>query len=174
MAREVFEQEMLRHLLAQRLRYPSMQQQDVVKFVFQAMLGVGHLLSSRDAVTNRIAREMDGLSPDPEEPLFETLSPSWCRLNLRRAKAERMQPNAIAGLMLASRSPMQFTRQDVLDFCKIMADAGELQVPDEEALGRILDESWLPSHSSVYKARYHPAYRVISVDLMQGVGLQSR
>ena len=90
MAREVFEQEMLRHLLAQRLRYPSMQQQDVVKFVFQAMLGVGHLLSSRDAVTNRIAREMDGLSPDPEEPLFETLSPSWCRLNLRRAKAERI------------------------------------------------------------------------------------
>ena len=47
MTREAFEQEILYRLKAQRLRTPVMQPEDVVKFVFQAMLGVGHLLSAR-------------------------------------------------------------------------------------------------------------------------------
>ncbi|MGI6725865.1 MAG: hypothetical protein ACOX62_06700 [Christensenellales bacterium] len=171
MTKETFEKETLRHLKTQRLRYPSMQRQDMVKFVFQAMLGVGHLLSSRDAVTDYIAREMDKVPADPEELLFEMLSPSWCRLNLRRAKADHIQPQAIAGLMLASRSPMQFTRMDVLEFCKRLAKLGLIHAPDEGMLNRILDESWLPSHSSVYRAQYRPAYRVISADLMKEVEL---
>ena len=48
MTREAFEQEILYRLKAQRLRTPVMQPEDVVKLVFQAMLGVGHLLQSRD------------------------------------------------------------------------------------------------------------------------------
>lgn len=110
MIEKTFEQEILRSLKTQYLRYPAMEPEDVVKFIFQALLGVGHLLSTADAVRDYISREMDGLQPNSDEPLYETLSPAWCRLNLRRAKAEHIQPQAIADWMMASPS-VSFTRQ---------------------------------------------------------------
>ena len=77
MTKETFEQKMLNQLREEILRHPAMLQEDAVKFVFQGMLGVGHLLSSRENVTAYVTREMDGQQADPTEPLFETLSPAW-------------------------------------------------------------------------------------------------
>ena len=155
MTRKEFELEMLRCLRAHRLRAPQMQEQDAVKFVFQAMLGPGHLLADRDTVTERIAREMDGLTPDPDEPLTEELSPAWCRLNLARAAAEGLEPGTVAGLMASPQDGFRFSRQDVLEACRGLTASGEA---DPE---RILDGDWLPSHSEIYRDRYRPAYRVI-------------
>ena len=161
MTRSAFEQEILNHLSLQYRRYPAMEQRDTVKFVFQAMLGVGHLLSGRAAVEERIAREMEPLPADPAEPLAEPLSPSWCRLNLRAAKARGITPAVIAGLMLSDGNPGQFTRQDVRGFCGRLAETGEYRITDPEELEKITDETWLPSHSPVYREKYRPAYRVI-------------
>ena len=155
--KEAFEQEILHQLNIQSDRYPAMQRQDTVKFVFQAMLGVGHLLASRDAAEEYLAREMDPLPADASEPLTEMLSPAWCRLNLRAAKARKLTPAVIAGLMCASDVSVPFTRQDVYRFCaRLMPDSGETD--------RIPEEGWLPSHSPEYRERYHPAYRVIAAD----------
>ena len=162
--REAFEQEILYRLKAQYLRTPAMQQEDVIKFVFQAMLGMGHLLSAREKVTQYVAREMEELRPDPAEPIFEILSPAWCRLNLRRVMAANIPPQVIAGLMLTSGSELPFTRQDVYDFCKRIVRSGEYCLKDDTLLDAIPDEQWLPSHSAAYREKYHPAYRVISTD----------
>ena len=162
MTGEAFAQEILRCLREQRERYPAMEQQDTVKFVFQAMLGVGHLLSSRDRVESYITQEMDPLPADRAEPLWETLSPSWCRLNLRAAKGMGLTPSAIAGLMLSPGGSMQFTRQDVYDFCAGLTASGDCFITDPDALGSIKDEAWLPSHSAAYREHYRPAYRVIA------------
>ena len=164
MTREAFEQEILRLLKEQCLRTPAMQQEDAVKFVFQAMLGVGHLLQNRDQVTRYIAREMDELASDPAEPMLELLSPAWCRLNLRPARAAHLQPRTIAGLMLTSGCEMPFTRQDVYDCCRRIARSGEYGLKKDTALDSILNEQWLPSHSAAYREKNHPAYRVISSD----------
>ena len=43
---ESFERELSRLLREHRSRYPLLQAQDEVKFVFQAMLGPGHLLAA--------------------------------------------------------------------------------------------------------------------------------
>ena len=162
MTREAFEQDILHHLREQQHRYPFMDRQDLVKFVFQAMLGVGHLLSSRNAVEDRITREMDQLSADDTESLYEALSPSWCRLSLRSAREKGITPAAIAGLMLTSGTSGQFTRRDVFDFCVRLAASGVKPAADPDLLKHILDETWLPSHSSAYREHYHPAYRVVS------------
>ena len=159
MTKEVFRQEMLACLEAQHDRYPEMEQEDAVKFVFQGMLGVGHLLSGRKAVTDYIVRETEQLTADPGEPLTEKLSPLWCRLSLRRAMAEQIPASVIAGLMLSSRSDIHFTRQDVYDFC-----AGVKWMTDISSLDKIMEETWLPSHSAGYRDLYHPAYRVVSAD----------
>ena len=127
MNQECFEREMLYHLREQRRLHPAIGQEDTVKFVFQALLGPGHLLAAREKVTDFIAHEMDGLSEDPEEPLFETLSPEWCRLNLRRAKVERISPSVIAGLMTVSQTHRPFTRKDVFDVCSRLAETGSAE-----------------------------------------------
>ena len=164
MTKDNYEQILLCRLREQQLQYPAMEPQDTVKFVFQAMLGVGHLLSSRDRVEQYILREMEQIPEDPGEPLAEELSPEWCRLHLRRAKACRISPSVIAGMMLDSAASMRFTRQDVSDLCAKWALSGEVSFPDSGILSRIPDETWLPSHSDKYREQYHPAYRVISAD----------
>ena len=164
METKIFEQEMMDRLREQRELHPVMKQEDTVKFVFQAMLGPGHILSSREKVEAYIAREMDGLPEDPGEPLFEILSPDWCRLNLRRAKAEQIPPSVIAGLMISIPGGRAFSRQDVYDTCVRLAESGETAIPDIDSLRSILDESRLPSHSAAYREAEHPAYRVVSTE----------
>lgn len=165
MTKEAFEQEILCHLREQLERYPCMEPQDLVKFVFQAMLGVGHLLSSRDAVENYVIRETEQLSPGEPEPLVEMLSPAWCRLSLRGAKEKGISPSIIAGLMLSSeKASCPFTRRDVADFCAGLAASGEMPAADPDLLKQIMDETWLPSHSQIYREKYRPAYRIVSAE----------
>lgn len=163
MVNEATKQEILKHFRASVLRYPMTEQADAVKFVFQALLGVGHLLSSREAVERYLVSELRELSPDPNEPLFEPLGPVWGRLNLRRALAEAIPPSAIAEQMFASK-PSEYTRRDVYAFCRELSASGEPLFADAAALERILDEDRLPSHSESYRERYHPAYRVLAAD----------
>jgi len=165
MEKDTFEREILARLGEHKDRYPAMEWEDVVKFVFQAMLGVGHLLSSREAVEQYIVREMRGLTPDLSEPLFEELSPAWGRLHLRRAMAEGISPSVIAALMFASGHDERFTRQDVYAFCAKLEEPGKPEM--EQLLLQILDETVLPSHSAAYRALYRPAYRVVSADAMR-------
>ncbi|MBR0507602.1 MAG: hypothetical protein IJJ86_03240 [Clostridia bacterium] len=158
MTKEAFEREIEKRLCEHRLRYPAMEAEDAVKLVFQAMLGVGHLLSTRAAVEAYLAREMSGLAPDPDEPLYEPLSPAWQRLNLRRAMAEGMTPADVAERMFAPQNGPRFTRRDVYALCLRL-------LPERaDALGWILDDTLLPSHSQAYRDAYRPAYRVIPTD----------
>ena len=164
MTGEAFERETLRCLGKQMERYPAMEQQDVVKHVFQAMLGPGHLLSSRGTVEDFISRETEQIPASDEEPLYEMISPAWCRMNLRNAKGKGISPSMIAGMMLSGGEPIRFTRRDVYDFCQKLAASGETAIRDPETLKQILDENWLPSHSPEYRKRYHPAYRVLAAE----------
>ena len=145
---------------------PETRAQDAVKFLFQGMLGPGHLIPSREAAEARAAREMAALAPDPEEPLFEPLSPAWCRMNLGRALAERLTPAAVAAMMTFPVRDAGFSRADVLAVCRRMAESGAVELPDE-ALAGITDEGWLPSHSEEYRKAYRPAYRVVPAFWME-------
>ncbi len=144
-------------------RYPRMQAVDMLKLIFQAHLGCGHLLADEATVTARIAAEEASLSPAPEEPLTETLGPSYVRLNLRAAMARGIQPLWIARMMaLSSQTAPACTRQDAAD-CALRLSAS---LPCGEELRQAArhladDPAWLPSHSDVYRASYAPHYRVI-------------
>lgn len=137
--------------------HPEASEKDIEKFIFQGMLGVGHLLGDRDAVVKRILDEVSDLAADAEEPLTELLSPAWCRLNLRRAMAEGLSAEVIGRMMLAPADVPAFTRIEVYDVCRAQV---------ENASPRMLDPQWLPEHSERYRACYHPAYRVIPADWM--------
>ena len=169
--KEDFKREVLHFLSRQQQRYPAMEQQDTVKFIFQAMLGVGHLLSARPTVEDAVAREMNRLAADGSEPLYEMISPSWCRLHLRPAKARGITPSAIAGMMLSAGDTAQFTREETAGFCEECTAFVDQPVPDPDLLNRIRDTDWIPSHSDTYREKYRPAYRVIAAEWIPYLGV---
>ena len=154
--------EMKNILRAQQKRYPLMNEEDVVKLAFQGMLGVGHLISLEERALERLHTEMSGLEPDENEPLTERVSPEWFRLNLRAAKAKGIREADIAYALCqsAKKKTLDFTRQNVYNFCVKLDNSDRMKA----AAGKVLDETWLPSHSEQYREAYRPAYRVLHKD----------
>ena len=155
-------EEMKKQLRRQWKRYPQMTEEDVVKFVFQSMLGVGHMITSREAALARLTQDYEEVTAGTSEPMTEKISPEWVRLNLGPAKARGITVNEIANCVFESAQvqPLSFARQNIYDFC-MKLDTGPLM---KKAAERVLDESWLPGHSDAYRAAYHPAYRVLYKD----------
>ncbi len=139
-----------------------MNEEDVVKFAFQGMLGVGHLITSLDDARNRLVAEMDSLEPEESEPLIEKISTDWVRMNLRPAKAKWMTEDDLAWYLVRSTEwgPLSFSRQNVYNFC-VKLDGSEAM---KAAAEKVLDDNWLPHHSQQYCEAYHPAYRVLYKD----------
>ena len=155
-------EEMKRCLEEQKNRYPLMNEEDVVKFAFQGMLGVGHLIDSEEQALEWLKKEMDSLEADPEEPLVEKISTDWVRLNLRAAKARgKTAEELVYPLCCSARiKPLSFTRQNVYNFC-IKPDSSDAM---KAAAKKVLEEGWLPRHSEKYRAAYAPVYRVMYKD----------
>ncbi|MDO4484630.1 MAG: hypothetical protein Q4C54_09465 [Clostridia bacterium] len=148
-------------------RYPAAQEIDVIKLVFQSMLGCGHLLPAYDNALDRLTEEMDSCTADVSEPLYERIGNDYCRLNLRRCKAQGIPAKWIARMMLMSDEPT-YGRVDVVKACReIDFDAlGLSQTASDDWILRLEDEAFLPSHSEAFRAAYAPAYRVISSRLL--------
>ena len=161
MTREQYTEGVEYALRCHRERCSCVQPKDIVKFVFQGFLGMGHLLGEPDLVENRIRNEMQQERPSREEDLTEHLSPAWCRLNLRRAMSEGLTPRIISGMMCMSGSPAGYTIGDVIQLCRSLAEKENNPDILKEALS-LRDAHLLPSHSEAYRQAHHPAYRVIS------------
>lgn len=157
-------EDLKKNLAVHLKKHPLATEEDIVKFVFQGMLGVGHLVSSHQKTLAYIAQEMDSIQSDDNELLIEKLSTFWARMNLRAAKARGMRPTEIEMLTYysAKYNPVSFTRQNVYNFCMKLEgiDREKMKVAAE----KVLDENWLPSHSEQYRSAYHPSYRVVYKD----------
>ena len=163
MMKEQFTEAMEYALQSHRERCSCVQPKDIVKFIFQGFLGMGHLLGEPDQVEKRIANEMHLVQPSREENLTENLSPAWCRLNLRRAKSEGLTPQIISGMMYMSGSPAGYTMEDVIELCRSLAEKENNPDILKEALLLRKTHS-LPLHSEAYRQAHRPAYRVISTE----------
>lgn len=156
---------MLNTLKQHMAAYPRMTAQDAVKLVFQARLGVGHLLNDKDAAMRYLLHEMDSMPQRSGDPLYETIGPDYVRLNLRAAKAKNLQPDWIIGMMLqtAAQTPCA-TRHGTLMEAEQTALACGFDPDDvRRAVQPLLNnDACLPGHSEPYREAYAPAYRVIS------------
>ena len=151
-----------------RKHYPLQTSQDIVKIVFQSMLGCGHLLADEAAVISRIEAEEASLSPNAAEPLTEPMG-DYVRLNLRRAMAEGLRPVWLARLMaLSCRRGEQHTRKEVHAVLLSLTEDMTGFAPETLAVAaeKVLDDHWLPGHSTTYHEHYAPAYRVLHASLV--------
>lgn len=157
---------MLKSLIQQhKEQYPALQAEDIVKAAFQAMRGCGHLLADESIVAARIAREMEPLTANADEPLTVGLGEHYVRLNLRAAKHAGLTPAWIArlmGLSVASApvASVAETYKAILALAESYPETKDAILAAAAPLAA--DETWLPSHSAVYHANYAPAYRVIA------------
>lgn len=150
--------------------HPAMTPLDLVKLVFQAHCGCGHLLAEASRVLSYIEQEESRLTPDTNEPMTEPLGNAYCRLNLRRAMAEGIKPLWIARMMQLSEEQTKVCTDRKSAFQELATlETTDVGFSAEEliSLGRRLvdDPDWLPSHSESYRQSYAPAYRVISRDM---------
>lgn len=154
-------EEALRLLANERAQRPERSDRDDVKFLFQALLGPGHLLDDTERARAWLEREMNGTEPDGDEPLIEPLSSIWCRVNLRPAKALGIAPERILALMIEGEPGAVYARSDVQRLYALFTGEQMREVPAPDILKDLSDPGFVPSHSERYRGAYRPSYRVV-------------
>ena len=152
-------------LLMHAARYPKAEPTDLLKLVYQAAYGPGHLVSELSRVTAFVAEEMRTAPSVPQ--LTEPVGGGYVRLYLGPARERGISPEEIARRFISAAKqtpdPARFdsmlaalvalTEQGVFSFT-----AGTLTeaVSRWETAGKPLFR-----HSETYRAAYHPAYRLV-------------
>ncbi len=144
-------------------RHPCWDERDVLKALFQAECGNGHLLGNFSEVERRIRVETENAGPSRGEPLTERVG-DRLRLHLRPARDLGLEPAWITRMMLGSLPADPDSRDRLIrsvcapDFAIPGTDAAVLRSLARELA---LDPRALPLHSDVCHQREAPAYRVI-------------
>ena len=162
-------------LLSQANQRPAWQLQDVYKLAFQAALGSEHAAPDETAARRWLEQEIAALVPGPDDPPIEPISPGGrlARLNLRPYLAAGGSPDALLNAFLRTAALWQGKReflQQYLDWTIELVEIHELDFQPIEVqffFQRLAEANFPPAHHSpLYRDRYHPAYRVILLDLL--------
>ncbi|MEO1268154.1 MAG: hypothetical protein AAFX99_08650 [Myxococcota bacterium] len=162
-------------------RYPDMEPVDLYKLAHQAVLGVGHLVTTEEAAIESLLTEIDAMDPhlrDWEEPA-ELIHPE------RQLARIHLRPYLRAGgdvRVLAQAMKRTAEQVDLADLASLAALLGAIRPrlrehhPDFDVVGfdrllRDLATEAFParSHSEAYSDLYDPHYRVVIMDAFEEV-----
>ncbi len=166
-------------LLGEHLaRYPAMQVADVYKLLHQAALGPAHAITGTDALA-RLEAEAAARSGSADGPLAEVISPDGrlARVHLDAYRAKGLALDALAQAFAQTAATYTGSPDKLAKFCGCLgdlADAGGLPFARAEVeayMSARQAEGWpAVHHSDAYRAAYAPAYRVVDVTLLPGLG----
>lgn len=120
-----------------------MQPLDFVKQLYQACYGAEHLLIDIPAARRYFLQEMDSVPPD-DVPLFERISPDYGRVNLSAWKENHLPPEWLFRMFVLTASRKNASVPPV--FSPV-------------------------HHSSVYREKEHPSYRVVCSRILRLIPL---
>ena len=159
---------MMEDILLQHFeKYPQMQAQDAVKLIYQQEFGPEHMIKDPAKALAMIRQEMNGLEPQPEEPLYEAIGNGLCRLNLRPCVERGIPAEDIARLFTETVSGVQ---GDKKQFRQALRALQRLAEEDETPFDPVELDIFLAHypaacpalhHSEAYRAAYAPAYRIV-------------
>ena len=170
------DQDAWQHIVLEQARQrPQWQLQDVYKLAFQAALGSEHAAPSEAAARHWLETEIAALSPGLAEQLIERLSPDGriARVNLRPYLANNGSPDDLLHAFLQTAARWQGNRETLrwyMAWVLELIETGKLAFPPLDA--RIyfthMEQAGFPAahHSHPYRQNYHPAYRVVLLDLL--------
>lgn len=165
-------------ILVHRNRRPLMQVRDVYKMLYQAHLGVGHLIASPEHALRPLHEELARLADAPDackdEPLWESISPDDTvgRLNLRPFRRLGLEAEALSRALVAfaERPPGNWR-----DLAHSWTVVGRLVRDGVLPFGRASFRGFTSyvlrahypavHHSRQYRTEYRPAYRVLSAEI---------
>jgi hypothetical protein len=157
-------------------KYPVMEIEDLFKLAFQAAMGSEHAVSSREAAGQWLERELSSLSKVQGEPLSEPLSPDGLlvRVNIRALVERGGDTSGLVDAFVRTANEFEGSQERLERYWIIiegMAAAGNIpfEVDRLQAMWRKMKFQGFPAvhHSTTYRDQYHPAYRVVLLELLE-------
>ncbi len=154
---------------------PLMEIQDVYKMLYQAYLGIGHLIADKGKAINYLTSELATCTDHASDDLlWENISPNETvgRINLRPFLHHKMDRDALVRKLMIFAPNPPGTKADLISAW--------------EVVGALIEQSKLPFHYSAYQCftstvvaqdfpvmhhsqnysrLYKPAYRILSTEL---------
>jgi hypothetical protein len=162
-------------------RRPGMGLRDVYKLLYQGIRGPEHIIHSPAAFIHRLEEEWDGLDPEHQDPLCESIHPDGklLRVNLRPFKAAGGSLELLGNACLQTTQISWDSQDDLADAWNHLATAtweGDWTrafIEEVESFSHWLLENNFPPvhHSDRYRRLYKPAYRLVA-DFPPGVCLE--
>ena len=158
---------------------PVIELQDVFKFLYQSCFGCEHLVKNSPMIAERIREEMQ-LADEDSLPDVEMLDGDYCRVHLKVMKKAgvMLTPEMLAILFAksAKTEPEGDEKlQEKLDALRTYAREGLIpfsQAEVDEAIAKWKENDFCPvHHSENFRNSHHPAYRVLSKALAEGMNL---
>lgn len=148
-------------------RYPKLQIQDILKFIFQSSFGCEHMISSLDFVTDYILKEVSTIK-QIDNCFIEQLDGSYSRVHLSCLK-NGLSADTLGKLFYASAKKEDKGLENLiqkLDVIKDLILEGLLPFSIEDFNSK-LNEWSIKSypalhHSNIFREEYNPSYRVIA------------
>ena len=152
-------------------KYPQMQIQDAVKLLFQSEFGPGHLLSNT-AYAEKLLREEIEVTKD-KEPEIEEISDQFVRYYLGNQTQGDVED--VLNAMIES-AQVQGSKESFLMKLSVLKEMNVFPADElDEYLNVYLKrDSWMVSHSEVYREAYHPHYRVLLKECADKLMLKKR
>ena len=156
-------------------RYPAMRLDDIYKLLHQAALGPGHAVDNPAAARKRLVEEIAEMGEAPAEILQDVISPDrrLARIHLRTYVAAGGDPDKLHRAFVETANSYPASPDKLAKFCGCLGDlaaAGGIPFAQEEVLayfGKIAGDGYpAVHHSAAFRQAYHPAYRVVAVDLL--------
>ena len=154
--------------------YPECNVQDAVKALYQAELGCGHLVKATSEGLAYLKAEADNASDSG--CVFEELGKYFVRVHLGRLNQTKLKCEDVYRLFIASaalRPGSLDTLKRDLEYLKQLIFSGVLPF-NAEAASDFIDSYILSGcppthHSSEFRQKYKPAYRVVSKNALEAV-----
>jgi hypothetical protein len=148
-----------------------LEERDKMKLIFQALYGAQHLLGDIDKARVFFMDEWNSLEIANNEPLAESISPDGelYRINLRPSKEIDISPASLFDSVVTSAEKISI---NIRKRIKRLLSQLKSQGINFENL-----DSVPPGHSSSYRQRNHPSYRIIDSEeisvLLKQIGILS-
>ena len=163
---------MKRYLIRNANIYPISKETDYLKMIYQSVFGVGHLIKDLDKAKNYLLFEMENLTYEKFESLYEYISDDFVRINLRPYKFLNLDIDELLNGMIDCANSNTGTYQDALCKIDILRDLVKTKVINininyiDEILKQYPNELPLFHHSEEYRQAYSPHYRVVKASFI--------
>ncbi len=154
--------------------YPEMRPQDAVKLVYQNEFGGGHMIKDKAESLKHLIRELEVTPTNPALPFSHPIGNGLVRINLPTLTEWGITPKElndafaesaakVRGSIDAFKEKLGILKKLVGELDKAPFSYNELSVYLSE-----YEKSGYPmvSHSSEYKDKYAPAYRIVLEKLL--------